>query len=290
MKQVLAMLDSNTSLEKLATHTDRIKECYPIGASCSNIQQPLPSKSKPHQGIDFDSEGPALSEHDTSYSEKAPCCCTARRAPTSAGPPRTPTYAYRTDYDDLRDTVRLLCTQQHSLQLNLDKCVFGVNSLDFLGHHVGQHGITQLTEKVQCILPFPVPNTLTQLRRFIGLINYYRRFIPHCAAILAPLTDLLKSKAKPIELSPAAHTAFEEAKKALADAAMPHHLSSDAHAQLILTTDASSSTVGAVLHQQVKNQLQPLAFFSQKLQPAQTRYSTFSRELLAIYLAIRHTF
>nr|VZI04315.1 unnamed protein product [Spirometra erinaceieuropaei] len=140
--------------------------------------------------------------------------------------------------------------QQHGLQLNVDKCVFGVNSLDFLGHHVDQHGITPLTEKVQCILSFPVPNTLTQLRRFIGLINYYRRFIPHCAAILAPLTDLLKSKAKPIELSPAAHTAFEEAKKALADATMLHHLSSDAHAQLILTTDASSSAVSAVLHQQ----------------------------------------
>ncbi|BHF67784.1 hypothetical protein SprV_0301081300 [Sparganum proliferum] len=133
--------------------------------------------------------------------------------------------------------------QQHGLQLNVDKCVFGVNSLDFLGHHVDQHGITPLTEK---------------------------------------------SKAKPIEPSPAAHTAFEEAKKALADATMLHRLSSDAHAQLILTTDASSSAVGAVLHQQVNNQLQPLAFFSQKLQSAQTRYSTFSRELLAIYLAIRH--
>nr|VZI19045.1 unnamed protein product [Spirometra erinaceieuropaei] len=140
--------------------------------------------------------------------------------------------------------------QQHGLQLNVDRCLFGVNSLDFLGRHVDLHGITPLTEKVQCILSFPVPNTLTQLRRFLGLNNYYRRFIPHCAAILAPLTDLLKSKAKPIELSPAAHTAFEEAKKALADATMLHHLSSDAHTQLILTTDASSSAVGAVLHQQ----------------------------------------
>nr|VZI41386.1 unnamed protein product [Spirometra erinaceieuropaei] len=172
--------------------------------------------------------------------------------------------------------------QQHGLQLNVDRCVFGINSLDFLGHHVDKHGITPLTEEVQCILSFPVPNTRTQLRRFIGLINYYRRFIPHCAAILAPLTDLLKSKAKPIELSPAAHTAFEEAKKALSDATMLH----SSALTLILTTDASSSAVGAVLHQQVYNQLQPLAFFSQKLQPAQTRYSTFCRELLVIYLAI----
>nr|VZI25624.1 unnamed protein product [Spirometra erinaceieuropaei] len=190
MQQVLAMLDSNTHLEKLATHADSIKECYPIGASCSNIQQPPPSKGKPHQGIALDSEGPALSEHDTPYTEKAPCCCTARRAPTSAGPPRTPIDAYCTDYDDLRGTVCLLCTQ--------------------------------------------------------------------------------------------------EAKKALADATILHHLNSDAHAQLILTTDASITAVDKVLHQQLNNQLQPLAFFSQKLKPAQTRYSTFSRELLAIHLAIRH--
>ncbi|BHF77907.1 hypothetical protein SprV_0602101700 [Sparganum proliferum] len=178
--------------------------------------------------------------------------------------------------------------QQHGLQLNFDKCIFGVSSLDFLGHHVDQHRITPLLEKVQSILSFTVSKTLTQLGRFIGLLNYYRRFIPHCAATLAPLTDLLKSKVKPIELPPAAHSAFETAKKALADATLLYHLSSDPHAQLILTTDASNSAVGAVLHQQVNNQLQALAFFSHRLQPAQTRYSTFFRELLAIYLAICH--
>nr|VZI07138.1 unnamed protein product [Spirometra erinaceieuropaei] len=146
---------------------------------------------------------------------------------------------------------------------------------NFLGHHVDHHGITPLLEKVQSILSFPVPKTLTYLRRFIGLLNYYRRFIPHCAATLATFTDLLKSKTKPIEVPPAAHSAFEAA-------------NSDPHTQLILTTDSSNCAVGALLHQQVNNQLQPLAFFSQKLQPAQTRYSAFSRELLVIYLAIRH--
>nr|VZH96746.1 unnamed protein product [Spirometra erinaceieuropaei] len=155
--------------------------------------------------------------------------------------------------------------QQHGLQLNVNKCIFSVSSLDFLYHHVDQHGITPLLEKVQSILSFPVPKTLTQLRRFIGLLDYYRRFIPHCAATLDPLTDLLKSKAKPIELPPAAHSAFEANRKALADATLLHHLSSNPHAQLILTIDASNSAVGTVLHQLVNNQLQPLAFFSQKL-------------------------
>nr|VZI11210.1 unnamed protein product [Spirometra erinaceieuropaei] len=171
--------------------------------------------------------------------------------------------------------------QKHGPQLNVDKCIFGVSFLDFLGHHVDHHGITSLLEKVHSILLFPVSKTLTQLRRFMGLLKYYRRFIPHFATTLVPLTDLLKSKAKPIEFPPAAHSAFQAAKKALADATLLHHLSSD-------PTDASNSAVGAVLHQQVNKQLQPLAFFSQKLQPVQTRYNTFSHELLAIYLAIRH--
>nr|VZI17500.1 unnamed protein product [Spirometra erinaceieuropaei] len=182
--------------------------------------------------------------------------------------------------------------QQHGLQLNIGKCIFDVSSLNFLGHHVDQHGITQLLEKVQSILSFPVPKTLTQLRRFIGLLNYYRRFIPHCAATLAPLNDLLKSKAGPIELSPAAHSAFEAAKKALADATLLRHLSSDPHAQLILTTDASNSAVGTVLHQQVNNKLQPFPVtswhprFSSALM-SQTQSATWSVYLPLALLGIR---
>ncbi|BHF60184.1 hypothetical protein SprV_0100314700 [Sparganum proliferum] len=143
-------------------------------------------------------------------------------------------------------------SQQHGLQLNVDKWIFGVSSPDFLGHHADQHGIGPLLVKLQSILSFPVPKTLTQLRRCIDLLNYYRCFIPHCAATLVPLTDLLNSKAKPIDFSPAAHSAFEAAKEALADTTLLHHLSSDPHAQLILTTGASNSAVGAVLHKRVK--------------------------------------
>ncbi|BHF82527.1 hypothetical protein SprV_0802566500 [Sparganum proliferum] len=160
------------------------------------------------------------------------------------------------------------CFQQHGLQLNVDKSIFGIPPLDFLGHRVNQHGITPLLKKVQSVLSFSVPRTLTQLRRFMGLPKYYRRFVPHCAATLTSLTGLLKSKVKPIELSLATHSALEAVRKALADATLLHHLNSDPYAQLILITGASSSAVGAVLHYQVNNQLQPLAFFLQKLRPA----------------------
>nr|VZH99319.1 unnamed protein product [Spirometra erinaceieuropaei] len=359
MKQVLAMMDWNTPSEKLATHADRIKQCYPIDASCSNIQQPPPSKGKPHQGIDFASEGPALSEHYSPYTEKASCCCTARRAPTSAGPPRTPTDAYRTDYDDLRDTVRLLCTQVSNM-------CSALNSLQSARKQPYSHRRSKSRERRSQLLfkrprqPVMVttaagPSRLSRLF-YINDKSSGLRFLVDTGAEVSAILPLRRHHLKPSKFSlqaansttistygqrsltldlglrrrfqwvfieadvkstiigadflssfgltvdvrhrrlidtttqlfTIAHTTFEEAKKALADAIMLHHLSSKAHAQLILTTDASSSAVGAVLHQQVNNQLQPLAFFSQKLQPAQTRYGTFSRELLAIYLAIRH--
>lgn len=177
---------------------------------------------------------------------------------------------------------------QYGIQLNVEKCVLGVTSLDMLGHHIGQHGITPLQDRVESLQSFPTPQSITQLRRFLGILNYYRRFIPQCASIIAPMTNLLRGTSKKVVFPPEVTAAFTAAKTALANATMLFYPSSDPTAQLILTTDASNTSVGAVLQQQIRGQLQPLAFFSQKLQPAQTRYSTFSRELLAIYLAIRH--
>nr|VZI24554.1 unnamed protein product [Spirometra erinaceieuropaei] len=319
MQQVLAMLDSNASLENLATHADKIKECYPNGSLCSNIQQPPPSKGKPNQVIDFDLEGPALSEHGTPYTEKAPCCCTTRRAPTSAGPPRTPTDAYRTDYDDLRDTVRLLCTQPVMATTaagpSRPSRLFYINDkssgLCFLVDTVAEVSVIPPLRRhrlkpSQFSLQAANSTTISTYgqRSFTLDLGLRRRFqwVFIEADVNSPIigADFLSSFGLTVDarhrcltdttakLFTIAYTAFEEAKKALADATMLHHLSSDGHAQLILSTDTSSSVVGAVLHQQANNQLQPLAFISQKLQPTQTRYSTFSREHLAICLAIRH--
>nr|VZI06335.1 unnamed protein product [Spirometra erinaceieuropaei] len=354
LQQVLAMLDSNTSLEKLSTRADRIKDCYLIGASCSNIQQPPPSKGKPHRGIYIDSEGPALSEHDTPYTEKSTMLL---HSLTSAHVSRSSQKTHRRLSRRLRRAKRHCAPPLHSVKRPRQPVMATTaagpsrtNRLFYInGKSSGLRFLVDTGAEVSVIPPlrrhrlkpsqfsFQAANSTTistygqrsltlglGLRRrfqwvfieadvkssiigaeFLSSFGlrvdvrhrrltthhptlYHRRFIPHCAAILALLTELLKSNVKPIELSPAARTAFEKAKKALADATMLHHVSSDAHAQLILTTDASSSAVGAVLHQQMNNQLQPLAFFSQKLQPAQTRSSTFSRELLAIYLAIRH--
>ena len=114
-------------------------------------------------------------------------------------------YAYIDDLLIASDTpeehaehLRTLFTRlsEYGVVINPSKCVFGVDNLNFLGHHVDKHGIKPLDEKVQIIRDFPRPTSMKQLRRFLGLVNFYRRFVPNTAAILTPLTDALKDQPK----------------------------------------------------------------------------------------------
>ena len=177
----------------------------------------------------------------------------------------------------------------HGILINPQKCVFGVDSLDFLGHHVDCHGIRPLEEKVQTIRNFPQPSTQRKLREFLGLVNFYHRFLPQGAHILQPLNALLsapKDRAKKLMWNDQALTAFNSIKEVLANATLLSHPKSDA--PTCIMTDASDIAVGAALQQQINGEWQPIAYFSKKLKPAETRYSTFDRELLAVYLAIKH--
>ncbi|GFT26981.1 hypothetical protein TNCV_4675181 [Trichonephila clavipes] len=82
--------------------------------------------------------------------------------------------------------------QQYGLSLKPSKCIFGVTTIKFLGFKVSESGIEPLSDRVDCILNFPQPTTLTQLRRFLGLFNFYRRFVPKAAHLLAPLNKFLE--------------------------------------------------------------------------------------------------
>ena len=195
------------------------------------------------------------------------------------------------DADEHLDHLRQVFTrlQEHGLQIHPDKCVLGTASLDFLGFHVDQHGIHPLDDKVQVLKDFPLPLTQRKLRQFLGLVNYYYRFLPHCAQMLQPLHDLLKTAPKgntALEWTDSAMTAFQDIKEALASASLPVHLLPDA--PTCIFTDASNAAVVAVLQQMINDKWCPLAYFSWKLNSAQQKYSTFDCELLAIYLSIRH--
>ncbi|BHF65008.1 hypothetical protein SprV_0200801700 [Sparganum proliferum] len=271
MQQVLAMLDISVSLDKMANHADRIslttgkRPRQPVTATAAAGQ------SRPSRLIYINDKSSGLRFLVDTGAEVSVIPPPRRHhlkpsqfSLQTANSTTINTYGQRSLTFDIGLRRRF---QLVFVQADVKSPITGA---DFLTHF-------GLAVDLKHRKLFDTATTLFTLRRFIGLLNYYRRFILHCAATLAPITDLLKSKAKPIELSPAAHSAFRAAKKGLADATLLHHLSSDPHAQLILATDASNSAVGAVLHQQVNNQLQPLAFFSQKLQPAQTHHSTFSQ-------------
>lgn len=153
----------------------------------------------------------------------------------------------------------------------MDKCVFAVPSLTFLGHIIDEHGLTPLDQKVKAITDFPPPSTLIQLRRFLGMINYYRQFIHNCASILLPLTNILsrhKKKNSKITFSSEEMNSFNAAKDALQNCVKLSYITCSDDAKLTLTTDASSNTIGAVLHQVVHGTEKPLSFFSLKLNSA----------------------
>ena len=177
----------------------------------------------------------------------------------------------------------------HGIVINPAKCVLGVSQLEFLGHRVNAEGILPPTDKVRAIKEFPKPKSLRKLREFLGLVNFHRRFIPNCAAILEPLNKLLSTSehgARQWVWDDKANEAFTSIKEALASATLLAH--PKPYAPTCIMTDASDCAVGAVLQQQIGDAWQPITFFSKGLRPAETRYSTFDRELLAVYLAIKH--
>lgn len=180
--------------------------------------------------------------------------------------------------------------QQYGVRLNPAKCIFGAQKVKFLGYLVSEEGTQPLPEKVEAIQNYRKPETVKQLRQFLGTINFYRRFVPGAAQEQALLNDLLggpKTKGKtPVQWTAELESAFETCKKSLAQATLLAH--PQPNVELTLTTDASDTAIGAVLHQIVAEQTQPLAFFSKKLSAAQKKYSPYDRELLAIYAAIRH--
>ena len=178
---------------------------------------------------------------------------------------------------------------EHGILINPSKCMLGVTQLEFLGHRVDACGIAPLEEKVRVIQEFPKPTTQRKLREFLGLINFYHRFLPNCAATLDPLNQLLKTSSeskKDLIWSEESTTAFNNIKQALANVSLLAH--PKLHAPTSIMTDASDKAVGAVLQQRIESEWCPISYFSRKLRPSETRYSTFDRELLAVYLAIKH--
>ena len=171
---------------------------------------------------------------------------------------------------------------EYGIIISLEKCQFGTTELSFLGHHDCSEGISQLPSAVDAIVNFAKPEKQRALQRYLGMVNYYHRFIPHCAAKLTPLNNLLTAandghtRLSPksnfdLKWNESAESTFSVSKQILANATLLVH--PEPSAPLNITCNASDFAVGGVLQQYIDNVWQPLSFFSKKLNPALTRYS-----------------
>lgn len=171
--------------------------------------------------------------------------------------------------------------QQHNLKLQLDKCHFLRKETEFLGHVITPEGIKPNKQKIDIIKKFELPKTAKDIKSFLGLIGYYRKFIENFAKITKPLTKCLKKNAKIIH-NDEFITTFEKCKNLLCNDPILKY--PDFNEPFELTTDASNYALGAVLSQNGH----AIAYASRTLNDAETRYATIEKEMLAIIWACKH--
>jgi hypothetical protein len=172
-----------------------------------------------------------------------------------------------------------------NLTVNVDKCKFARSSMRYLGYIVDRDGIRTDPDKVAAIINFPRPRNYTELKRFIGLASWYRRFVKDFSIVAAPLHDLTKGKKnKRLFWTTEAEGAFVKLKTLLTSA--PVVTCPDYSKPFIIQCDASNNGVGAVLCQKSGNEEQPIAYLSRKLNDREKKFSTSERELLSIVYAI----
>ena len=169
---------------------------------------------------------------------------------------------------------------------NPDKCEFFQREVAFLGHVVSERGVAVQQHKVEAVTNWPQPRNKREVRAFLVLTGYYRKFIPEYSAIASPLTDLTRESVR-FEWREKEQAAFDALKLRLTSAAVLAH--PDASRQYVVATDASGFALSGVLMQdQPDGTRRPIAYFSRKLNSAEKRYPTHDKELLAIVRAVEH--
>jgi transposase InsO family protein len=181
----------------------------------------------------------------------------------------------------VRKVLELL--RQHKMYGKISKCEFFKEAVEYLGHIISSKGISTDPKKITTIQDWPQPKNIKELQSFLGLCNYYRRFILDYSKVAAPLTDLTH-KDTPYHWSDHCDQAFLELKKRMTEA--PVLAIPDPELPFEVTTDASDFAVGGVLSQDQGQGSQPVAFTSRKMNPAERNYAAHEKETLAIMHAL----
>jgi len=189
---------------------------------------------------------------------------------------------YSPDYESnlchVRSVLEILARDQWRVKLS--KCAFAQEQISYLGHVISGAGVSTDESKISTVRNWPRPSSLKEVRGFLGLTGYYRKFIRHYAVISQPLTALLK-KGTLFIWTDSTETAFQTLKQALISApvlALP-----DFSAQFIVETDACDVGIGTILSQKGH----PMAYVSRALGPRNRGLSVYEKEYLAILLAVQ---
>ena len=185
-------------------------------------------------------------------------------------------------FEDHLNHIEQVCTRlaEAGLKVNVSKSHFCKHELEYLGYLINREGVRPTMKKVEAIRNIAPPKTRKQLRGFIGMVNYYRDMWPKRSHLLAPLTSLTSKNVK-FKWTEEHQKAFDAVKAVIAQETMLTY--PDFSKPFHLHADASKIQLGAHITQNEK----PIAFYSRKLNPAQTRYTTTERELLSIVEALK---
>ena len=179
--------------------------------------------------------------------------------------------------EHLRQVLQKL--RENQLFGSLSKCAFFRPEIHYLGHIILGDGVSVDPSKIRAIMDWPAPTSVTQVRSFMGLVGYYRRFIAGFSRLAHPITSLQR-KGKKFEWTEKCEVAFQELKRALTSA--PILVVPDLSADFVVCTDASLDGIGAVLMQDGR----PISFESRKLKTHEVNYPTHDLELAAVVHAL----
>lgn len=181
-----------------------------------------------------------------------------------------------------------------NLPIDIDKCLFLVKRVNYLGLIITPQGIEMDPKKLSSISNWPTPSSPHDLHSFVGFCNFYRRFIPNFSKLAVPLNNLLKCKVTtdkgrrrviypPFDWTSACQQAFDSLKAEFAVSRVLAHFNLEL--PTVVETDASDMITAGVLSQRHAEGLRPVAFFSHRMTPAEGNYAIYDKELLAIIRA-----